>query len=448
MTWLQSSPNIREYSDNRLDALRDQYKLISPETIAQIKNLNNQFTPQRKTKGYNLAKVKNKKLGFVYYARYIVDGKLIPSRWCTHTNNEKIAEKWTIENKERLLTEYAERKTSNRKPYADLYAILKNYYAENSLYLKTDRENGRMINEDARISYHNFITRQFIPYLRKAKIKTIEQIDTPLLAQFRKQMRYGITKKNGTVEKVGIKPQTINHYISYINMIFDHLITEGYIKTNPCKSLKSLKIQKGDEKITGCYEINKLKGVFNRRWNDELSYMLNLVIYTTDMRNIEIEKLCLRDIVTINNIHFIDIKESKSKNGIRLVPLHDFVYRKISNYAKRLNKNIDEPIFRFPKCKKLSSRIYKRAYYALAKQLKYTEERLRAENIRFYSGRHFWKTLMNANGLGDAEEVFMGHKVSADVAKRYNHRDKQGQTMMLKKAKEVFTILDKALFKT
>jgi hypothetical protein len=41
----------------------------------------------------------------------------------------------------------------------------------------------------------------------------------------------------------------------------------------------------------------------------------------------------------------------------------------------------------------------------------------------------------------------MGHKVTKDVSKRYNHRDKQGQKRLLAKAREVFKILDKTLFK-
>jgi integrase len=73
---------------------------------------------------------------------------------------------------------------------------------------------------------------------------------------------------------------------------------------------------------------------------------------------------------------------------------------------------------------------------------------LRAERITFYSGRHFWKTLMNAEGLGeDIEEVFMGHKVSGDAAKRYNHRDKQGRALPARKAKKVFAIPDRRVFR-
>jgi hypothetical protein len=41
----------------------------------------------------------------------------------------------------------------------------------------------------------------------------------------------------------------------------------------------------------------------------------------------------------------------------------------------------------------------------------------------------------------------MGHKVSKDVAERYNHRDRQGQKKLLAKARETLKILDKTLFK-
>jgi hypothetical protein len=54
---------------------------------------------------------------------------------------------------------------------------------------------------------------------------------------------------------------------------------------------------------------------------------------------------------------------------------------------------------------------------------------------------------MNSGGLGeDVEEIFMGHKVSSNVAKRYKHRDRQGKEIMLRKAEQVFDILDRRLF--
>jgi integrase len=76
-----------------------------------------------------------------------------------------------------------------------------------------------------------------------------------------------------------------------------------------------------------------------------------------------------------------------------------------------------------------------------------SEEEIGAENITYYSGRHFWKTLMSREGLGeDIEEVFMGHKVKGDVRKRYNHRDRQGRESMVRKARQVLSILDRCVF--
>ena len=91
--------------------------------------------------------------------------------------------------------------------------------------------------------------------------------------------------------------------------------------------------------------------------------------------------------------------------------------------------------------------IFMKASQDLGAMMGVDGEYLKENNITFYSGRHFWKTLMSAGELGeDVEEIFMGHKVSNKVAKLYNHRDKQGKGLLVKKAKEVFKILDKYLF--
>jgi integrase len=225
-------------------------------------------------------------------------------------------------------------------------------------------------------------------------------------------------------------------------LIFDHLIQEGQVAVNPCKSLITLKI--GDEQIRGCYEIGRLKGVFNKKWKDEFSYLLCLVIYTTGMRNSEIERMRVDDIIEIDKIHFINITESKTKNGIRIVPLHDFAYRKLTAYIRKTGGK--DLIFNDGKRKRLGSGPYDNANLELAKFTKYSVERLEKENITFYSGRHFWKTLMDSENLGDVEEYFMGHKVSGDVAKRYNHRDKQGKKKLLERTRRVFQILDKYVF--
>ena len=393
-------------------------------------------------KRFYLDKVPSKKHGFIYYVRYLDNGIVIPSHWTTGTNDKPKAESYAVYNRDRLLLAYYNRNII-KKPYGDMYSILKKYYAENSEYLKIDTNRGKLINEETRRSYYNYIIKQFIPYLKKHGIKSFEDIDPAFLARYQNYLLADKETKNGIIK--GLKPQTIKIYLLTVSNIYNHLLIEGYIKTNPFKTMVKLKIK--DELVRGCYEINDLKGVFNKTWKNNFHYLLCLMINTTGMRNSEIERLRVRDLIIIDKTNFISIKESKTKNGIRLVPLHDFVYKKIMFHVKQKDKKDEDLIFKNEGTVKIMSKTYEMANIELAFYTKYTSERLENENITFYSGRHFWKTLMDSEKLGDIEEYFMGHKTSGDVAKRYNHKDKQGKKKLVEKAKRVFAILDKYVFR-
>jgi integrase len=231
----------------------------------------------------------------------------------------------------------------------------------------------------------------------------------------------------------------VNDYLKAVKRVFHYLVRKGLISEDPCAFLRSIPVHVRDKKERGCYETERLEGVFNKRWPDQRQYLLCLLIYTTGMRNSEIARLRMKDVTSIEGCRFIDIKESKTGNGIRLVPLHETAYRKLKDFGK--GKSPEERIF-----KNCTSVTFSTANHELARMLKADNEE--AKNITFYSGRHFWKTLMNSEGLGEeVEEIFMGHKVSNDVAKLYNHRDKHGKALMVKKAKQVFSILDKRVFK-
>ncbi|MCL2722009.1 MAG: tyrosine-type recombinase/integrase [Treponema sp.] len=402
-----------------------------------IYEYNLQLIRKHEPEKYYFEKVKNKKLGYVLYVRYRDNGVVVPSHWTTKTNDMIAAEQYAIENREILLNKYYGR-DNIKKPCNELYSILRKYYTANSEYLENDISRGKSISSRARTSYHNFITRQFIPYLKKNKITDFEQIDVPLLARFQNQLL------KGTDKEAGLKPQTIKIYLWTVSNIFNNLVINGELKINPCKNLVKIKIKK--ERIRGCYEITKLKRVFNKTWRNQLYYLLCIVIYTTGMRNSEIERIRVKDLIVIDKVHFINIIESKTENGIRIVPLHDFVYRKIMCYVRKNKKKDTDLIFKNEGTVKIMSKTYERANLELAEFTKYTQGQLLQENITFYSGRHFWKTLMDSEKLGDIEEYFMGHKVSANVAKRYNHKDKQGRKKLLERAKKVFQILDKYIF--
>jgi integrase len=305
-----------------------------------------------------------------------------------------------------------------------------NFYEANSTFLISEEKKNYKISERSRKDYHAVIVNRFIPFLQKKNVKHLKEITPHLMDDFQDSLLLE-----------SIKPQTVNNYYKAIRKIFKYLMRKGILLENPCDSVKYIPVHQSDQEARGCYEIEKVWGVFNRKWKDELSYLLCLIIYTTGMRNGEITRFSMDDITSINGCRFIDIKESKTPSGLRLVPLHDFVYQKLKAYASK--KNTADPVIG-----KQRPEAFIKANGELARRLKVSEEELEKENITFYSGRHYWKTMMNREGLGeDIEEIFMGHLVSSNVAKRYNHRDKQGQAQLVRKAKQVLSILDKCIFR-
>ena len=356
--------------------------------------------------GFCLDKRENKTNGFLYYVRYRYNGKMLPSKWNTGTNDFLRARTFAVSNRDRIIAAYLAKKADDR-----LYDILAGYYKAESPYLTVDRNRKRTFCDQRRRIYHNFVNKKFIPFLKQHHITRFEQIKPSHLAALQDDLL-----------AAGNKPQTVNDHLSGVKLLFEHLSRKNITESNPFRELSPLAVSDGDVKLTGCYEVDKIKGVFNKAWRDETCYLLCLLAYTTGMREIEMMNLRAADIITIGGYRFIDIKKSKTVNGVRIVPLHDFVYAKLAAYMKARNVKDGGLIF-----EKVRRDKFGKANLELALMLagaKPGREKVRAElqsqNITFKSGRHFWKTMMNANELGDdIEEVFMGHRVTKDVAKIY-----------------------------
>jgi integrase len=438
--WMINNPLIEEDEDIRLRKIQAEWQQKSPELFAALHSIDIKVAAhsnaQKNPKRYNLIKRPSKKYGWLYYVRYMDKGRLIPSKWNTHTNILAEAEKFAQENRNRIISEYYSKHT----PEGELYSILGGYYKAGSPYLERDKNRRRILAGKTISVYYHFMNKQFIPYLQSNNINTFDKIDPPIIANFQDYLL-----------STGMKPQSINRYLSSVNFVFNQLLITGKIKDNPFDQVKALKMDAKSTEVRGCHGVDKMKGVFTAGWDDFLSYLLCLMIYSTGMRNSEIEKMKAEDLIELDGIHFVDIKAGKSENSIRIVPLHDFVYGKIQEYIRENGKKGEDYIFSAHGGPN-QSKLYREANIILGKKLKISsneteiEKELKKQHISFYSGRHFWKTLMNSEGLGDdIEEFFMGHKVSGDVSKNYNHKDKRGKGRLLEKAKEVFAILDKKL---
>jgi len=425
MTLQSALYKVQEQQQHRCSMiyLRSVLEKEHPDMMQALRLVDEECKLSQAPKYYYLLKVPSKRLGFVYYVRYQHNGKMIPSKWCTYTNDHPKACEFAISNRERLVSAYLERDSN------EVIRFFAKFYDGESDIFKDECRRNKVPEEKRRRKGFSLLTKKFIPFLIKNKVKTFDKIDVPLLDHFQDALLAD-----------ELKPQSINLMMAAVGKALKYLARKGTININPYKNLPRLPVKNGDRKTHGCYEITKLKGVFDKPWDDYVSFLLNLLIYTTSMRNIEIKSFCKDDMLNIAGCWFIDLKRSKTENGLRLVPLHERVYQHIMQYAQNLDGS--SPIFGT-----VCSNRFCAAAQHLGTMMNVSDEFCQQQNITFYSGRHAWKTMMNAGNLGeDIEEVFMGHKVSGNVAKLYNHRDKQGQELMLQKARDVFAILDEKLF--
>jgi len=221
------------------------------------------------------------------------------------------------------------------------------------------------------------------------------------------------------------------------------LYMTGVIETNFIKD--TLPLRSMNNKIRGCYSLDELKDIFKITWEDKKSYLLCLLIYSTGLRNSEIKNLKVKDIICKGSIYFLNIRKSKTDNGIRRIPLHHKVKEILDQWIKENRLGEDDFLF----VKHENQKFYpaaKKANTLLGILLNKDPGELDSQNITFYSGRHFYKTMLNLHKLGDIEELCMGHSVHKNVSELYNHKNKRGEQELLKAARRTIEIIDQCFF--
>jgi integrase len=291
MTSLVDTLNMLKGGNSREERLKKYIHLEFPALMKALRIIDNDYSAPRQRKGFNLVKRENKKNGFLYYVRYSYEGKMLPSKWNTHTRNREQAEQFARENRNRLVEQYL-RKHDKRG-----FELFERFYEKDSEYLACEEKRNRPLSDTTRRNYHSVITKKFIPFMKERHIDCFEGVDIKRLSDF--QDHYLAS---------GIKPQTVNDYLKAVKRIFLYVVRKGLIEENPCKNLRSIPVHQQDKKERGCYEVDKLKGVFNRKWRDRRLYLLCLLIYTTGMRNGEISRIRMKDITSLDGCRFIDIK--------------------------------------------------------------------------------------------------------------------------------------------
>lgn len=133
--------------------------------------------------------------------------------------------------------------------------------------------------------------------------------------------------------KKGLKPNTINGRIRSFRALFKFLYDKGYIKTNPAKNIKLLKLDKPVIETFTQGQIKQLLSAIDiKTFAGFRDYVIILLILETGMRVAEVSQLRVEDISFEEGV--IRVSRGKGAKG-RLVPFQ-------SNFRKVLRKYLQE----------------------------------------------------------------------------------------------------------
>jgi hypothetical protein len=146
-----------------------------PTTLKALRLVDVEYASVKRHKGYNLVKRDHKKLGFVYYARYWHEGRMLPSKWCTHTNLLSQAREFAEQNRASLIAGYLGRCEGGEVRF------FRHFYDPRSTeYLSECKRNGEL-SEGRQKRYHSVMNNKFAPFLTEKRITTFEKITVTVL---------------------------------------------------------------------------------------------------------------------------------------------------------------------------------------------------------------------------------------------------------------------------
>jgi integrase len=383
---------------------------------------------------YYLVKRPSVKQGFIYQVKYLdpETNAILPTKYSTGTNDFETAVKWAEANKEKCLENYNGR--------AEL-TILENYFMEGSKYLEYEKMDGRELLPKVINDRRAFMVNHIIPFFQGEKVRYLNQI-TPIHIKLLKDY----------LSKKGLTPQTINYNLHSFKKCLILLKDMGKISYDFSGCSFSQKGSKEAEKTRNIYAIDTLKGVFSKQWENGLSKLLCEVIYFTGMRNSEIQRMRFNDIQKMNDVFFLNVRGTKSKNAVRAVPIHPALYNGLERYVNENGIDRNTPIF-----SGAYNDVFRKASFDMGSMLGFTEKELIKKGVCFYSGRHTYKTILalgNAEKIADVsidfQEMFMGHNFKKaelkekginEYAYKHLNADVIGSSLLTEKGKEVIKIL-------
>lgn len=359
---------------------------------------------------------KKKTSSLIYYVQYInpQTGKRLSAK-STGQRTKSAAYTWAKAHEDIVI---AKKTSSTKNP---LETLLSTYYAENSIYMKKSESIDGPISVSHRKHCNQRLIKYCVPFFKESGVTTIQEVTRGMVTELRDSLRIGDYIEDGKP----LAPKTVNDIISILKVIWKALLDNGTIKENPLSGIKQ--IRNPDPMKRGVFPTASFQGVFLCDWNSEFYYMLCLLGATTGLRNSEIEALTPESIITIGNTDFLDIKfahetnhPTKTKAGIRKIPLHPFVSTKLKNYITMRKIPNGGYIFRGESDKKIYWREYNKAVAHIAALMGFDKNYLEENHISFYSFRHFYNSRLLDEGINKYKvDILMGHSIGKDMTANY-----------------------------
>jgi integrase len=169
--------------------------------------------------------------------------------------------------------------------------------------------------------------------------------------------------------------RTVDNYITRYKTLFNYFIDNDYIYNNYFLTIKNLK-PKIEHPLTNFQKMEDMREQFEV---EEIELLLNnikdieiknfiIIDIISGCRNNELVNLKIEDIISYNFNYLLDIKKSKTSNGIRKIPIfYDFKF--IIDEQKKNKKNTDYLFFN-DIIENRRDKIQKKVMYQIRKYIK------------------------------------------------------------------------------
>jgi len=152
-------------------------------------------------------------------------------------------------------------------------------------------------------------------------------------------------------KKHELKNKTINNHITYTSKFLDFAVSRKLIKENNLKGIESLKEEDVDKDN---FTDEDIANIFAYEYEQSIKDYFTIAAYS-GMRSGEIHQLANKDIIKEKDMYIFDIKDSKTKAGLRKVPIHQDILEQVLKMDFPIFKNKTKDAAQ----KTLNRRLYK-----------------------------------------------------------------------------------------